>query len=71
MGTALKLIAIALIGGTFSAGCSAMARTENPRAVWCKHNHPRRDATADTLRTELDEINGHNAKGARWCGWKP
>lgn len=71
MGAALKLIAGMLIGGAFSAGCTTTTRIENPREVWCDHNRPRRDAVAETARAELDEINGHNAKGTRWCGWEP
>ncbi|PLP58266.1 hypothetical protein CYK37_15245 [Mesorhizobium loti] len=42
----------------------------NPRSIWCGHNSPRRDARADTPRAELNEINGHNARGEKWCGWK-
>lgn len=54
------------------AGCTTIpVPVENPRQVWCDHSQPRRDATAETTRAELDEINTHNAKGALWCGWKP
>ena len=54
------------------AGCATTpAPVENPRQVWCDHSQPRRDATADTPRAELDQINSHNAKGARWCRWEP
>jgi len=49
----------------------APAPVADPRQVWCDSNQPRRDATAETPRAELDEINAHNAKGALWCGWEP
>lgn len=55
-----------------SAGCATVpVPVENPRQVWCDHSQPRRDATVDTPRAELDEINSHNAQGSRWCGWEP
>lgn len=44
---------------------------DNPRQVWCDHNSPRRDATPETPRAEIDEINAHNLRGVRWCGWSP
>lgn len=53
------------------AACQMPGRIENPRQIWCEQNSPRRDATLDTPRVELDEINAHNAKGAMWCGWRP
>lgn len=54
------------------AGCATTpAPVEDPRQVWCEHNQPRRDATMETPRAELDEINEHNAQGALWCGWTP
>lgn len=63
---------VALILQIFLAGCASLpAPVENPRQVWCDHNNPRRDATVDTPRAELDEINEHNAKGVRWCNWRP
>lgn len=62
---ALILLAVLL------AGCTTTpAAVSDPRRIWCDTSTPRRDATADTPRGELDEINAHNAKGARWCGWK-
>jgi hypothetical protein len=65
MGKALILILVL-------AGCATpRGPVENPRQVWCDHNSLRRDATAETPRPELDEINAHNAKGALWCGWQP
>ncbi len=65
MGKALMLLAAMAI-----AGCTTTpAPVSNPRQIWCDTNDPRRDATAETPRGELDEINAHNAKGARWCGW--
>lgn len=71
-GRKLQVGALALLGCLHLAGCTTIpAPTENPRRVWCDHNEPRRDATADTPRGELDEINAHNANGARWCGWTP
>lgn len=53
------------------ASCVTSAPVNDPRAVWCEHNSPRRDATPETPRAELDEINAHNAKGSAWCGWRP
>ena len=54
------------------AGCNTTpAPVEDPRQVWCDHNQPRRDATEETPRAELDEINTHNAQGVIWCGWEP
>ena len=62
----------ALILQIFLAGCASLpSPVENPRQVWCDTNKPRRDATADTPRAELDDINEHNVLGAAWCGWKP
>ncbi|QPC87438.1 hypothetical protein GA830_12295 [Mesorhizobium sp. NBSH29] len=62
----------ALILALLLAGCAtALAPVDNPRAVWCDHNQPRRDAVAETPRWVLDEINAQNAKGVEWCGWKP
>lgn len=46
----------------------------DPRQIWCDHNSPRRHASAiiDAMpRTEMDEMNRHNALGERWCGWRP
>lgn len=59
----------------FLAGCTGCTTTRepisDPRSVWCDHNQPRRDATEQTPRAELDDINAHNFKGVRWCRWKP
>jgi hypothetical protein len=64
------LILLAIIAGC--TGCTTTGSPiENPRAVWCDHNKPRRDATETTPRGELDDINAHNRKGELWCGWKP
>lgn len=63
-----KAVAIALLLAL--AGCTTTP-VENPREIWCDHNEPRRDATMETPRAELDRINAHNAKGELWCGWKP
>lgn len=66
MGKAL-IISLAIL-----AGCATTPSTVNdPRQIWCDTNSPRRDATADTSRQEIDEINAHNAKGVLWCGWEP
>lgn len=71
MGKVLRLVGATLIALSSMTGCSVTAKVENPRQIWCDHNQPRRDATLDTPRAEHDEINTHNAKGARWCGWTP
>ncbi|WP_054312292.1 hypothetical protein [Mesorhizobium sp. 1M-11] len=63
------LILVAMLAGCGSTGDSPLP--SNPRSIWCTHNFPRRDARSDTLRTDLDEINRHNAQGVAWCGWKP
>lgn len=60
------------------AGCSVYP-TDRPdpalggavRLIWCDSNQPRRDATPETPRPVVDEINAHNRKGALWCGWTP
>lgn len=65
MGKAL-ILALILTGCTTSRG-----PVENPREIWCAHSSPRRDATPETPRAELDEINAHNSKGVLWCGWRP
>lgn len=52
------------------AGCTTTpAPIDDPRSVWCAHNRPRTDATDETPRRELDEINAHNRKGVLWCKW--
>lgn len=62
----------ALILALLLTGCSATGSpVSDPRQVWCDHNSPRRDATETTPRSELDEINRHNAQGVAWCGWEP
>lgn len=59
------ILAALLLGGCVSTSIT------DPRQIWCDHSSPRRDATPETPRAELDEINAHNAKGMLWCGWKP
>lgn len=55
-----------------AAGCTtAPSPVENPRQVWCDFNEPRRDATPETPRAEIDRINVHNRRGVAWCGWLP
>ena len=64
MGKAL-ILSLAIL-----AGCTTVpAPVDNPRQVWCDTNAPRRDATPQTLRAVIDQINAHNAKGVLWCGW--
>lgn len=61
-----------VIAALLLAGCvSTPSPVADPRQVWCDHNAPRRDATLETPRWELDEINAHNARGVAWCRWKP
>jgi hypothetical protein len=71
MGAPLRFFLGSLIALSVTTGCSVTAKIDDPRQIWCDHNQPRRDATADTPRAELDDINSHNAKGALWCGWVP
>lgn len=66
---ALRALCIFCILGV--AACTTPARVENPRQIWCESNSPRRDATVETPRAELDEINAHNARGSLWCDWRP
>lgn len=62
--------ALILLSGLLLAGCTTVpAPVENPRQVWCDTNLPRRDATAETPRAVIDQINAHNAKGVLWCRW--
>src|SRR5688500_19266665 len=49
-------------------GCTTTTPVADPRKVWCEQSEPRRDATMETPRAELDEINSHNRKGMLWCG---
>ncbi|RWM76383.1 MAG: hypothetical protein EOR81_23870 [Mesorhizobium sp.] len=61
-----------LFGGLSLAGCTTPVSPA--RQVWCDHNQPRRPSAvvvAAMTRSELDEVNAYNGKGARWCGWKP
>jgi len=64
-----RFIAIPLLLTLVS--CATPAPVEDPRAIWCENNEPRRDATPETPRIVIDEINTHNAKGIMWCGWRP
>lgn len=60
------MIALFVLSGCVSTRQSVMT---DPRQVWCDQNTPRRDATIETPRSVLDEINAHNRKGVLWCGW--
>lgn len=51
--------------------CTPRAPVSDPRQVWCDFSKPRRDATAETPRWVIDEINTHNRRGTDWCGWTP
>jgi hypothetical protein len=62
---------LAIIAGCTGCVTTNPAPIEDPRTVWCHHNSPRRDATMATPRAEIDEINAHNLKGVKWCGWMP
>ena len=69
MGKALILfVALVLSGCTLGRDAPFPS---DPRSIWCDQNSPRRDAKPETPRTEIDEITAHNAKGEKWCGWKP
>lgn len=64
--------ALILFMTLIAAGCTTTpAPVSNPRQIWCDNNSPRRDATAETPRSVIDEINSHNAKGVLWCRWAP
>lgn len=66
------LCAAALSSLLILVGCiSTPAPVADPRQIWCAENKPRRDATTETPRWVIDEINAHNAKGVLWCKWKP
>lgn len=68
MGKALIILCLEL------AGCVTTAPVDNPRHVWCDHNQPRRPSQAVVnamTRPELDEMNAFNARGVKWCGWRP
>jgi hypothetical protein len=64
-----SLILIAAFGIMTACTSIPAYQSSDPREIWCDHNQPRRDATPVTPRAELDRINAHNRKGARWCGW--
>lgn len=65
MGIKALILTLAIL-----AGCTTVpAPVENPRQVWCDTNSPRRDATPQTPRAVIDQINAHNAKGVLWCKW--
>ncbi len=54
------------------AGCATpKSAIRDGRVLWCEFSEPRRDATPQTPRWELDEINAHNSRGTKWCGWSP
>lgn len=64
--------ALTLVAALTLGACATSPEPANdPRRVWCDHNRPRRDATPDTPREEIDEINAHNRRGEVWCGWMP
>lgn len=67
--------ALILIAAILLAGCGHISQpVEDPRQIWCDHNSPRRHTPAvieAMSRAELDETNAHNAKGEKWCGWRP
>ena len=66
MGIKALILSLAIL-----SGCTTVpAPVENPRQVWCDNSSPRRDATPQTPRDVIDDINAHNAKGVLWCGWK-
>lgn len=43
----------------------------DPRTIWCAHNEPRRDYHDGMSRAEVDNLNAHNERGVKWCGWSP
>ena len=54
------------------ASCaSTRAPVLDAKAVWCSNNQPRRDATPESPRWVIDEINNHNGRGEAWCRWEP
>lgn len=64
--------ALILLAALALTGCvSTPPLPSDPRSIWCAYTSPRHDAGPDTPRAELDEINRYNARGVKWCGWKP
>lgn len=58
------------------AGCATVSQPVpgDPRQIWCDTNTPRRPSlpTIEAMtRSEIDDLNTHNAKGAAWCRWTP
>ncbi len=69
----LASIGIILLIMALTACSTTLAPINDPRAVWCENNQPRRPSVAAInamTRAELDELNAYNRKGVDWCGWK-
>jgi len=72
MGKAAVILALLALAGCPSSGSQPTA--PSPKQVWCDQNAPRRPsqaAVAAMSRTELNELNAYDEKGALWCGWTP
>lgn len=70
--SALACVGIALLALALTA-CTTTGPINDPRAVWCENNSPRRPSVAVVAamtRAELDDLNAFNRKGVAWCGWK-
>ncbi|AZO23857.1 hypothetical protein EJ070_26360 [Mesorhizobium sp. M1E.F.Ca.ET.045.02.1.1] len=71
MGSTVRLLLLLCLA---LAGCVTSAPVDNPRKVWCDNNKPMRPSAAVfavMTRPDLDDMNTHNARGVKWCGWRP
>lgn len=68
---AIAAISVMLAVAVLLIGCQTLPPPSDPRAVWCAVNEPRTDYHPGMARAEVDKLNAHNAKGVKWCGWKP
>ena len=66
----IAVISVVFVMATL-VGCATAGTDLSPRQTWCDQNKPRRDATPETPRWVIDEINAHNSIGAERCNWTP
>lgn len=65
---------IFLVAVVSLSACATTGPVTDPREIWCSQNDPIRlpAPVIDELpRDDVDQINAHNDRGARWCGWTP